>query len=65
MIAWAQSLQAVGETDKARYLVQRLREFHNAAANDWLDECERWPAHAMRPFQCEAPQRRYGYEDFR
>ncbi|WP_285981034.1 PglL family O-oligosaccharyltransferase [Roseateles subflavus] len=65
MIAWAQSLHAVGETDKARYLVQRLREFHNAAADDWLDECERWPAHAMRPFQCEAPQRSYRFEDFR
>lgn len=65
MIAWAQSLHAVGETDKARYLVQRLREFHNVAADDWLDECERWPAHAMRPFQCEAPQRSYRFEDFR
>ena len=65
MIAWAQSLHAVGETDKARYLVQRLREFHNAAADDWLDECESWPDHAMRPFQCEKPQRSYRYEDFR
>ena len=65
MIAWAQSLHAVGETDKARYLVQRLREFHNAAAEEWLAECNNWPAHAMRPFQCEAPQRSYQYEDFR
>ncbi len=65
MIAWAQSLHAVGETDKARYLVQRLREFHNAAADEWLGECENWPAHAQRPFQCEAPQQVYRYEDFR
>lgn len=65
MIAWAQSLHAAGETDKARYLVQRLREFHSAAAEEWLDECENWPAHALRPFQCEPPQRSYRYEDFR
>ncbi len=65
MIAWAQSLHAVGETDKARYLVQRLREFHSTAAEEWLDECENWPAHALRPFQCDPPQRSYRYEDFR
>jgi len=65
MIAWAQSLHAVGETDKARFLVQRLREFHNAAAEEWLDECVSWPAHALRPFQCDPPQRSYRYEDFR
>ncbi len=65
MIAWAQSLHAVGETDKARYLVQRLREFHSTAAQEWLDECENWPAHALRPFQCDPPQRSYRYEDFR
>ncbi|WP_310737663.1 Wzy polymerase domain-containing protein [Mitsuaria sp. WAJ17] len=65
MIAWAQSLHAVGETDKARYLVQRLREFHSTAAEEWLDECVNWPAHALRPFQCDAPQRSYRYEDFR
>ncbi len=65
MIAWAQSLHAAGETDKARYLVQRLREFHNAAADEWLGECEAWPTLAERPFQCEAPQKVYRYEDFR
>ncbi|HLO96576.1 MAG TPA: Wzy polymerase domain-containing protein [Burkholderiaceae bacterium] len=65
MMAWAQSLHQVGETDKARYLVQRLQEFHNAAADEWLGECANWPAHAMRPFQCDPPQQSYRYEDFR
>lgn len=65
LMAWAQSLHAVGETDKARYLVQRLREFHNAAAKEWLRECEDWPAHAQRPFQCDEPVKAYGFEDFR
>jgi len=65
MIAWAQSLHAVGETDKARYLVQRLREFHNTAAEEWLAECVNWPDHALPPFQCEPPQGSYRYEDFR
>lgn len=65
MMAWAQALHDVGETDKARYLVQRLREFHNAAAKEWLRECENWPAQAQRPFQCEPPVKAYRFEDFR
>ncbi|WP_431260093.1 hypothetical protein ACQ86G_08035 [Roseateles chitinivorans] len=67
LMAWAKSLNAVGETDKARYLVQRLREFRNAASADWLGECEEVAAlgAAAKPFQCEPPQREYSFRELR
>ena len=65
--AWAKSLNAVGETDKARYLVQRLREFRNTASEEWLNECEEVAqlGAAAKPFQCEAPSREYGFRELR
>ncbi len=67
LMAWAKSLNAVGETDKARYLVERLREFHNAASEEWLAECEEVASlgAAAKPFQCERPQREYGFRELR
>ncbi|UXH78183.1 PglL family O-oligosaccharyltransferase [Roseateles amylovorans] len=67
MMAWAKSLNAVGETDKARYLVQRLKEFRNAAAEDWLGECAALSdvGDKLRPFQCDAPTREYDFREMR
>lgn len=67
LMSWAKSLNAVGETDKARYLVQRLREFRNAASEDWLAECDEVAAlgAAAKPFQCEPPQREYSFRELR
>ena len=67
LMSWAKSLNAVGETDKARYLVQRLREFRNAASEDWLAECDEVAAldATAKPFQCEAPQREYSFRELR
>lgn len=67
LMAWAKSLNAVGETDKARYLVERLREFHNAASEEWLSECEEVASlgAAAKPFQCEPPQRTYSFRELR
>ena len=67
LMAWAKSLNAVGETDKARYLVERLREFHNSASDEWLAECEEVISlgAAAKPFQCEPPQREYGFRELR
>ncbi|HET8693167.1 MAG TPA: Wzy polymerase domain-containing protein [Aquabacterium sp.] len=64
MIAYARSLDAAGETDKARYVVARLKEFHNAMETDFLAPCEA-PASAKqpRPFQCEPPSRNYNWQD--
>jgi O-antigen ligase len=62
MIAWARALDEVGERDRARYLVARLREFRNADARDFLGVCDQPPT--PRPFQCEPPERRYAPADF-
>jgi hypothetical protein len=66
MIAWAKSLHAVGEDDKARHVVQRLREFRNPASTEWLSECEGEKKVAEPlPFQCTAPQRVYTWRELR
>ena len=67
MMAWAKSLHASGDTDRARYVVQRLREFRNKQAEDWLAECEEPEVRALKPppFQCEAPSRDYDFREMR
>lgn len=67
MMAWARSLNAVGETDKARYVVARLREFRNNASQEWLGECDEVAdlGAAAKPFQCEPPQREYSFRELR
>jgi O-antigen ligase len=76
MMAWARALDERGETDKARYVAQRLKEFHNeqaaaffapcaSKATSWAAPAADAPASASMPFQCLAPTRQLGFEDFR
>ena len=81
MEAWAKALDENGETDKARYVAARLKEFHNEQADEFFAPCTSAaagsaaasgkesvasePAPAKLPFQCEAPKSTYRYEDFR
>ena len=65
MMAWAQSLHATGDDDRARYVVQRLKEFRNSQAQEWLDECKAVPSGAARPFQCDPPTREYSFKEMR
>lgn len=66
MIAWATALAEIGETDKARHLADRLREFRNPLSADFFAACdEPVPEGGKPPFQCEPAQRRYDYTDFR
>lgn len=66
MIAWATALDESGQTDKARHLAARLREFRNPLAEDFFAACTKpVPQDARPPFQCEAPQQRYDFTDFR
>ena len=62
MIAWARALDELGERDRARYLVARLREFRNPDAREFLGVCDAPPT--PLPFQCEAPERHYSPADF-
>ena len=66
MMAWAKALDEAGETDKARYVAQRLKEFRNEQAAEFFAVCDKpAAAGAAQPFQCEQPKRSYTYEDFR
>lgn len=65
MMAWAEELARRGDLDRARHLADRLREFRNPASKDWLAACDRQPpGDPALPFQCEPPQRIYGWQDF-
>jgi hypothetical protein len=39
MMAWAKALDEKGQVDKARYMAQRLREFHNEQADEFFAPC--------------------------
>lgn len=60
LIAWAKSLHAVGETDKARYLVERLREFRSREGDAWLAACDK----EAQPWFCAPPERQYDWREF-
>jgi O-antigen ligase len=64
--AWATALDAAGDTEHARYLAQRLREFHNEQSVPFFAPCEAPPqADKALPFQCVAPTKDFRFEDFR
>jgi O-antigen ligase len=65
MMAWARSLHETGDDDRARYVVQRLKEFRNAQGQEWLAECDELPAGVAQPFQCGLPSRDYSYKEMR
>ena len=66
MIAWATALDEAGDTDRARYIAARLREFRNEQAEPFFAVCEEGGQPAgKRPFQCEPPLKTYTFLDFR
>ncbi len=65
MQAWAQALNESGKVDEARFVAQRLKEFRNAQSEEFFKPCADASAAEPPPFQCEAPQRLLGFEDFR
>jgi O-antigen ligase len=66
MMAWAKALEESGDTDRARYVAQRLREFNNPGAAEFFAPCEasKTPSTPL-PFQCLQPTRPLSFEDFR
>jgi len=64
MIAWAQALVRAGDTDKARHLARRLREFRNPQAEAFFEPCDRPEPQQPPPFQCEPPQRVPAWRDY-
>lgn len=66
MMAWAKAYAEKGDVERARYLVERLREFRNPDAAEFFAECEaERPAGMPEPFQCKPSTRRLTYQDFK
>jgi hypothetical protein len=51
MVAWADALAAAGQTEAARHVAARLREFGPARAADYFEDCAT-PASAAAAYQC-------------
>jgi len=65
LIAWAEALEATGNSEQASYLVARLREFQAPEARDWLRRCDvGMDAQGSMPRFCEPPARAYSFRDF-
>jgi O-antigen ligase len=66
MIAWATAYAEKGDVERARYLVERLREFRNPDADEFFSACTKpRPDGVPPPFQCAPSTRRFTYEDFK
>jgi len=64
--AWAIALHESGDTDRARYVAARLKEFRSDQSEAFFAVCdEATKPGTKRPFQCEPPARAYTYLDFR
>lgn len=66
MIAYAKSLNAAGETDKARFVVAQLKEFKNPMEKAFLKPCTepKVPGQiSTEPFQCQPPSRSYRWQE--
>jgi hypothetical protein len=64
MIAWATALSESGQTERARYLVARLREFDKSEAVEFFAPCTD-AAVAVKPFQCQPEPKGLTWRDFR
>lgn len=64
LTAWAEALERGGQTDPARHLVQRLREFDAPASREWLAACDLAET-ARRPAYCGEPSRPVDWREFR
>jgi hypothetical protein len=64
MIAWATALSESGQTERARYLVARLREFNKADAEEFFAPCDDETV-AVKPFQCQSEPAGLSWRDFR
>jgi O-antigen ligase len=62
MTAWARAFDASGDADRARHVAERLREFHNPAADEFFAPCS---GPEPRPFQCQPPARVPDWREFR
>jgi O-antigen ligase len=63
MIAWANALAESGQTERARYLVARLKEFKKADTGDFFAPCADATLQ-VKPFQCQPEPKGLTWRDF-
>jgi O-antigen ligase len=61
MVAWAEDFERRGDSDRARWLAARLREFNNRDADEFFAVCKDGGAVA---FQCQAPELHHDWREF-
>ena len=64
MMAWANALAESGQTERARYLVGRLKEFDKADAEEFFAPCADTTLQ-VKPFQCQPEPTGLTWRDFR
>jgi len=64
MMAWANALAESGQTERARYLVARLKEFNKADAEEFFAPCADATLQA-KPYQCQPEPTGLSWRDFR
>jgi hypothetical protein len=64
MMAWATALSESGQTERAEYLVARLKEFDKADAVEFFAPCTDATVTA-KPFQCQPEPKGLTWRDFR
>jgi hypothetical protein len=62
MVAWAKVLERHGHGDEARAIAERLREFHNAASDEFFANCQ--TADGAGAFQCQPPVRQPDWREY-
>ena len=63
MEVWAKALNETGQTDRARYLAERLREFRAPSSTEFFAPCEVTTL-APKPFQCEPSHKAHRWKEF-
>ena len=64
MMAWADALAESGQTERARYLVARLKEFDKTDTEEFFAPCVDVTL-AVKPFQCQPEPGGLTWRDFR
>jgi hypothetical protein len=63
MMAWANALAESGQTERARYLVARLREFDKTDTEEFFAPCADATI-TVKPFQCQPEPKGLTWRDF-
>lgn len=64
MMAWANALSESGQTERARYLVARLKEFDKTDTEEFFAPCADATLE-VKPFQCQPEPQGLTWRDFR